>query len=192
LSEGFDLHHIDGNHANNDPLNLVLIYHPDHMMLHGRDVRTLGIRRLQGDRDQRKQRLALGKQIYEERVRSREVWRVLWGALGDEAAASRDDAMRRAYEVARAYAFHAQKPWPIPASAGPSPNRLTQEQVQKRIAEGKVLYDMRASTGDKWRVVWARAFPERVYKAFHKDGSKAMNLARLYAESEGRPWPIPV
>ena len=34
LSEGFDIHHIDGDHSNNDPGNLVLIDHADHMMLH--------------------------------------------------------------------------------------------------------------------------------------------------------------
>lgn len=35
LKEGFDVHHLDGNHDNNDPLNLVLIEHMDHMRLHG-------------------------------------------------------------------------------------------------------------------------------------------------------------
>jgi hypothetical protein len=34
LREGFDVHHLDGDHSNDDPLNLILIYHPDHMMLH--------------------------------------------------------------------------------------------------------------------------------------------------------------
>lgn len=40
LADGFDIHHLDGNHANDDPANLVLIEHTDHMMLHG--GRTLG------------------------------------------------------------------------------------------------------------------------------------------------------
>lgn len=35
LKEGFDIHHIDGNHFNDSFDNLVLIYHPDHMRLHG-------------------------------------------------------------------------------------------------------------------------------------------------------------
>jgi hypothetical protein len=35
LSEGFDIHHIDGEHNNNNPDNLVLIEHLDHMRLHG-------------------------------------------------------------------------------------------------------------------------------------------------------------
>ncbi|MDR3534013.1 MAG: HNH endonuclease [Rhodopila sp.] len=40
LKEGFDIHHLDGNHENNTPQNLVMIEHMDHMMLHG--GRTLG------------------------------------------------------------------------------------------------------------------------------------------------------
>lgn len=35
LSAGFDVHHVDGNHANDDPANLVLIEHVDHMRIHG-------------------------------------------------------------------------------------------------------------------------------------------------------------
>jgi len=33
--EGFDIHHVDGDHSNNTPLNLVLIEAVDHMRLHG-------------------------------------------------------------------------------------------------------------------------------------------------------------
>ncbi len=40
LKDGFDVHHLDGDHKNSDPANLVLIEHADHMMLHG--GRTLG------------------------------------------------------------------------------------------------------------------------------------------------------
>jgi hypothetical protein len=35
LAEGFDVHHLDGNHSNNEPSNLVLIECSDHMRLHG-------------------------------------------------------------------------------------------------------------------------------------------------------------
>ncbi len=34
LKEGFDIHHLDGDHSNHDPTNLVLIDAADHMMLH--------------------------------------------------------------------------------------------------------------------------------------------------------------
>lgn len=41
LAEGFDVHHVDGDHSNDDPANLVLIEHTDHMMLHN-GKRNLG------------------------------------------------------------------------------------------------------------------------------------------------------
>src|SRR5258706_16147205 len=34
LSDGFDIHHLDGNHYNNDGKNLVLIESTDHKRLH--------------------------------------------------------------------------------------------------------------------------------------------------------------
>lgn len=37
--DGFDIHHIDGNKQNNDPSNLVLTEHTDHMHLHGMPLR---------------------------------------------------------------------------------------------------------------------------------------------------------
>lgn len=43
IKEGFDVHHLDGNHENNQSENLVLIEHGDHWMLHsGSATRTLG------------------------------------------------------------------------------------------------------------------------------------------------------
>jgi hypothetical protein len=42
LSDGFDVHHVDGNRDNNDPSNLVLIEHQDHMNnLHGSKMRRI-------------------------------------------------------------------------------------------------------------------------------------------------------
>ena len=62
LREGFDVHHVDGNRANNDPLNLVLIEHVDHMMLHGR--RTLGrISAKRGKRGPQKNRRLTRQQV---------------------------------------------------------------------------------------------------------------------------------
>lgn len=42
LLDGFDIHHCDGDHSNNDPKNLVLIEHTDHMMLHNGKLRHIG------------------------------------------------------------------------------------------------------------------------------------------------------
>lgn len=57
LREGFDVHHLDGNHDNNDPANLVLIEHTDHLMLHG-DGKTRHLGRIgrTGRRGKRKKR----------------------------------------------------------------------------------------------------------------------------------------
>jgi len=41
LREGFDVHHLDGDKANEAPENLVLIEHLDHMRLHGSTM-TIG------------------------------------------------------------------------------------------------------------------------------------------------------
>lgn len=41
LRDGFDVHHLDGDHGNNDPTNLVLIEAADHMRLHGMSGRRV-------------------------------------------------------------------------------------------------------------------------------------------------------
>jgi hypothetical protein len=44
LAEGFDVHHIDGDHSNNSPSNLILVECADHAMLHGiPQVRILAV-----------------------------------------------------------------------------------------------------------------------------------------------------
>lgn len=35
LKEGFDIHHVDGDHSNDEPSNLILMEAVDHMRLHG-------------------------------------------------------------------------------------------------------------------------------------------------------------
>ena len=42
--EGFDVHHVDGDHRNNAPGNLVLMEHVDHMRLHGLAPMRRGLR----------------------------------------------------------------------------------------------------------------------------------------------------
>lgn len=39
MREGFHIHHVDGDHSNDDPSNLVLIDGDDHMALHGVPLR---------------------------------------------------------------------------------------------------------------------------------------------------------
>jgi len=59
LKEGFDIHHIDGNHCNNDPNNLVLIECSDHMRLHGGGFGF--VRRLKGSVPRKRPRPRLGE-----------------------------------------------------------------------------------------------------------------------------------
>lgn len=47
--QGFDVHHIDGDHSNNTPENLALVEHDDHMRLHG-EVEYSRLRRAPGKR----------------------------------------------------------------------------------------------------------------------------------------------
>jgi hypothetical protein len=41
LADGFEIHHLDGNHANDEPGNLLLIESVDHKSLHGRRVQHI-------------------------------------------------------------------------------------------------------------------------------------------------------
>lgn len=41
LNDGFEIHHVDGNHDNNAPGNVVLIEGVDHMRMHGMCVKAL-------------------------------------------------------------------------------------------------------------------------------------------------------
>ena len=44
IAEGFDVHHVNGNPADNSPANLVMIEHADHMRLH--DMPMFDLKRL--------------------------------------------------------------------------------------------------------------------------------------------------
>lgn len=45
LEEGFEVHHVDGDHSNNDPQNLVLVYNSDHKLLHFVGMPKLKVKR---------------------------------------------------------------------------------------------------------------------------------------------------
>lgn len=40
IKDGFDVHHVDGNHYNNDPANLILIEGADHLRLHSGSLKA--------------------------------------------------------------------------------------------------------------------------------------------------------
>ena len=84
LAEGFDVHHADGNHSNDDPDNLVLIECVDHMRLHNRgclvDRLSEGRKASRNERHERAGRIA-----YEAMSRGDE-WRAVEKAAGYQAA----------------------------------------------------------------------------------------------------------
>ena len=108
LADGFDIHHMDGNHQNNDPANLALIEHVDHMRLHNNSLKN----RLLAPRAERKaERLALGAQCYAARstgTRWKLIDKELLGTMPDRYTPARSMAM------AKAWAEQNQQPWPIP------------------------------------------------------------------------------
>lgn len=111
LAQGFQVHHMDGNHFNDDPANLVLIEGSDHMRLHGMKTR-LPDELLHTRRRKHAERLAQGKAMYEERL-SGTSWR--------EAVHLHMQSDREIFEVnasrgivlAKEYAVDAGREWPI-------------------------------------------------------------------------------
>lgn len=81
LKDGFDIHHLDGDHGNNDPLNLVLIEGADHLMLHNGSARCSRIVPNLQRANQTPEALERAKQAYEG-YDSNAGWGVVAEALG--------------------------------------------------------------------------------------------------------------
>lgn len=83
LTDGFDIHHADGNHANDDPNNLVLIECNDHMRLHGLSLDRLlsaGKAARSEEREAHQERVRdIRKACYEKKDA-----RTPWSAIGRE------------------------------------------------------------------------------------------------------------
>lgn len=98
LSEGFDIHHIDGDNSNNGPKNLALVFGPDHARLHGMPFK------------QRKAReYAVGKMAYELR---------LDGSSWDDAASLTKKSHSHTVAAAKSYAKAMGLTWPLPRPEG--------------------------------------------------------------------------
>lgn len=99
--DGFDVHHIDGDHDNNDPLNLLLMEHRDHFMLHsGGRPKYL---------NRKKRENPLGKPAYE--ARKTRSWPEVDSFLSEQGLeAWSGDSVR----AAKRYALHEGLLWPAP------------------------------------------------------------------------------
>jgi hypothetical protein len=74
LAQGFHIHHMDGNHQNDDPQNLVLIESGDHMMIHNGIARLLWKPKLvRKQKEKKPTRKSLQKAIAQLEVRLEEV-----------------------------------------------------------------------------------------------------------------------
>jgi len=99
IAEGFDIHHLDGNRENNDPANLVMIEHLDHMRLHGMACNRL--KQPEKRKYPRKAALRRGKVAYE-MFKSGKTW--------DELASYSKYYTTKNAEL---YAVTNNLPWPI-------------------------------------------------------------------------------
>lgn len=98
LKDGFDIHHIDGDHSNNDPANLALIEHQDHMRFHGL-TNSYRLRNL--SKGPRITTLSSGKLAYEAKQQGK-----TWHEIGYSLQSA-----------ARVYAVANNLPWPITAKS---------------------------------------------------------------------------
>lgn len=110
LKAGFDIHHLDGDHANNAADNLVLIEHRDHMRLHG--ARCGFGRELEIKKQRRKKVfLAEGQKAYEAAIQARSDNGYSAGIWID--AGRNSGVGHKAHARARLWAIHNNLEWPL-------------------------------------------------------------------------------
>jgi hypothetical protein len=107
LADGFDVHHLDGNHENNDPANLVLIDCGDHFMLHGtnRRISRMSIAKPGGVSADV---YDSGKQAYEMYLDDQN-----WGAVAERMALDYYSDATKVRTWAQKYAKASDRKWPI-------------------------------------------------------------------------------
>lgn len=118
IADGFDLHHADGDHYNDDPYNLVLIECTDHMRLHGSSLNRL----LHSPKEEARLRsLAIARQAYEAKNSQ-----ISWRDIGREINPDSLQPAAWARNQARRFAEEFGLPFPKPGSNMPMPFRAEQ------------------------------------------------------------------
>ena len=110
MREGFHIHHIDGNHDNNDANNLVMIESGDHMLLHngakrllwrppsarksagGRPRKSAEVKSLKARLTDAERQLASVRRFYEREAKEESV-RLNWRSAKDESLRALNEAM---------------------------------------------------------------------------------------------------
>lgn len=124
LEQGFDVHHLDEDHENNDPENLVLMEHTDHFRLHwnwDERVRPSEAYRLKGSggrwfsdvelAEYIKAKLSKGEQAYQLKQSFPDR---TWKQVGQEIGyAGKKNIVMKTIAVAKQWALYHGKKWPL-------------------------------------------------------------------------------
>jgi len=102
ISMGFDIHHEDGDHSNNDPSNLLLVEHQDHMRLHGSVPLNQKL-----ERGKLAQKIEKGRSCYELREYGMYWWQVAMRVYNDR------NKSTAASNAAKKYAEYHNMTWPV-------------------------------------------------------------------------------
>lgn len=121
LADGFQVHHIDGDHGNDDPANLLLVDGADHLSLHAGRL-DIGIGNWRAK--QRKPRVSaveseaqkVGREIYHRKIETELPWKEFAvqyhdGKKPDPNRIWSDIGIALQYK-AKAYAKRNKMPWP--------------------------------------------------------------------------------
>lgn len=164
LKDGFDIHHIDGDHKNNDPDNLVLIESQDHMRLHG--MRDKSARALSPKRGPKLRTVRVGRNAYRAAFAHRS-WATAAEVVGETKAA--------AIACAKVWAKETGAKWPIGLKGMTSnPDSACYLVAVAMIKKNKTRHNV-------WRDVAKHLLEPRAVVA---------RKARAWAKLNGRPWPI--
>ena len=191
LKAGFDIHHLDGDHGNNDPKNLVLIEHRDHMRLHG--ASSGFARELEVVKERRKKLfLEEGKLAYETAeaiINAASYVSGVWITAGKQSGLG-GRTFRRAELWARTNGLK----WPLVNSNIRHQSGMIREiEVSKRrrqerfLSEGKLAYETALV------VLQTATFASGIWVETGRKsglGHKAQCRAELWAKANDLEWPL--
>lgn len=118
LAEGFQVHHIDGDHFNDDPHNLLLVDGVDHLRLHSGSIRA-GIASWRDRQRKPKKALAedsVGREVYVGKASDDRPWKdyviEFYGGVKPEPDLIWGDIAQKLQWRAKRFAKRNDLPWP--------------------------------------------------------------------------------